>query len=147
MPVPIPLPPSPHFETPTRNVAAWFPANGFYEWKKIGKGKKDKQPYLIRLHEGELFAFAGLWSWWKSPKGEEVTSYAIITTEPNELVKKIYDRMPVILSPKHYGWWLDPEAGGSELLKPYPAGEMETYPVSKRVGLVKNNDPALIEPI
>ena len=55
--------------------------------------------------------------------------------------------MPVILSPKHPAWWLDPEADGAELLKPYPANEMEAFPVGKRVGNVRNNDAELIEPI
>ena len=133
----------PAFRDAYKKRRCLVPANGFFEWKKVGK---DKQPHLIRLHDGELLAFAGLWSWWRNPSsGEEVTSYTIITTEPNELCKKIHDRMPVILSPKHYAQWLDPEADGAELLKPYPSHEMEAYPVNKRVGLVKHNDPGLLE--
>jgi len=137
----------PAFRDAYKKQRCLVPANGFFEWQKTGTGKKDKQPYLIRLRGGDLFAFAGLWSWWKNPAGEEITSYTIITTEPNELLKPIHNRMPVILSPTHYEWWLDPEADGVELLKPFSADEMEAFPVSKRVGLVKNNDPELIEPL
>jgi len=119
-------------------------ANGFFEWQKVGK---EKQPYLIRLKGGELFAFAGLWSWWKSPEGEEITSYTIITTEPNELCTKLHNRMPVILAPRDHEQWLDTGADGAALLKPFAANEMEAFPVSKRVGNVRNNDPELLEPI
>lgn len=137
----------PAFRDAYKKHRCLVPANGFYEWQKVGKSKTDKQPYLIRLHGGELFAFAGLWSWWENPDGEEITSYTIITTEPNEMVKPIHNRMPVILSPANYNRWLDPNQDGANLLKPFPAEEMEAYAVNKRVGLVKNNDPELIEPI
>ena len=134
----------PAFRDAFKKRRCLVPASGFYEWKKEGQ---DKQPYLIRLRNTELFAFAGLWSWWKNPDGDEITSYTIITTEPNSLCAKLHNRMPVILSPKHHAWWLDPEADGADLLRPYPAHEMEAYPVSKRVGNVSNNFPALLDRI
>jgi putative SOS response-associated peptidase YedK len=134
----------PAFRDAYKKRRCLVPANGFYEWKKEGK---DKQPFLVRLKGGELFAFAGLWSWWRSPAGDEITSYTIITTEPNRLCAEIHNRMPVILSLKHHTQWLDPKADSADLLKPYPAAEMEAFPVSKRVGNARNNDASLIEPI
>ena len=121
-------------------------ADGFYEWRKEGA---KKQPHLIRLKSGEPIAFAGLWSAWTDKEdGSEVETDAIITTEANELLKPLHNRMPVILSPDEYDQWLDPESGdGRELLKPYPSDEMEHLPVSTRVNIVRNDDRSLIEPI
>ena len=121
-------------------------ADGFYEWKKIEGGK---QPYLIRLKTAEPLAFAGLWADWKDKdSGERIESCTIITTEPNALMATIHNRMPAILPPDAYDLWLDPEAAnGRTLLGPFPAEAMEAYPVSPRVGNVKNDDAALIEPI
>ncbi len=121
-------------------------ADGFYEWKKIEGGK---QPYLIRLKTAEPLAFAGLWADWKDKaSGERIESCTIITTEPNALMATIHNRMPAILPPEAYDLWLNPEAAdGQGLLLPFPAEAMEAYPVSPRVGNVKNDDPALIEPI
>ncbi|HYE74962.1 MAG TPA: SOS response-associated peptidase, partial [Blastocatellia bacterium] len=84
-----------------------IPADGFYEWKKAKGGN---QPYHIRRRDGELFAFAGLWETWKDENGEKLETCTIITTEPNELMSTIHDRMPVILKPEHEELWLDPKA-------------------------------------
>src|SRR5215471_4175781 len=124
------------------------PVDGFYEWKKTGAGK---QPYAIALADRSLMALAGLWENWRSPAGEWVRSFAIITTTPNELCAELHDRMPVVLAPATWPAWLGEEpAVLSELkalLAPYPSEEMTCWPVSIRVGNVKNNDPSLIEPI
>ena len=96
-------------------------------------------------------ALAGLWENWKSPAGEWVRSFAIITTEPNELCAEQHNRMPVILAPGTWPAWLSEEPADEaqlkSLLAPYPSGGMIAWPVSARVGSVKNNDPSLIEPI
>jgi putative SOS response-associated peptidase YedK len=96
-------------------------------------------------------ALAGLWENWRSPAGEWVRSFAIITTSPNELCAELHDRMPVILARDNWPVWLgeDPAdmAGLKALLAPYPSEELTCWPVSPRVGNVKNNDPSLIEPI
>jgi putative SOS response-associated peptidase YedK len=96
-------------------------------------------------------ALAGLWETWRSRAGERVHSFAIITTRPNELCADLHDRMPVILSPQVWPEWLGEEPVDPSRLKilfaPYPTGEMMCWPVSARVGNVKNNDPSLIEPI
>jgi putative SOS response-associated peptidase YedK len=88
---------------------------------------------------------------WRSPAGERVQSFAIITTTPNELCAELHNRMPVVLGPEAWPTWLGEEPADARRLKvllaPYPAEEMICWPVSVRVGKVKNNDPSLIEPI
>ena len=124
------------------------PVDNFYEWKKTETGK---QPYSIALADGSLMALAGLWENWRSPAGEWVRSFAIITTTPNELCAELHNRMPVVLKPEAWPVWLgeDPADASSlkALLGPLPSDEMTCWPVSARVGNVKNNDPNLVEPI
>ncbi len=134
----------PAFRDAFKRRHALIPADAFYEWRRKGK---DKEPYLIRLKGGGLFAFAGLWSTWRSPEGEDITSYTIMTTEPNALLATIHNRMPVILARDDHERWLANERDSADLLRPYPANDMEAYPVDKRVGNVRNNDAALIEPL
>jgi putative SOS response-associated peptidase YedK len=121
------------------------PADGFYEWQKRGR---TKQPWLIRAKDGSLLAFAGLWEHWRDPAGGTVTSCTIVTGEPNPLVARLHDRMPVILAPDHHEGWLcgDP-ATAQDLLRPFPADRLEAFPVSPRVNSPANDDPGLIEPI
>ncbi|MCS7010834.1 MAG: SOS response-associated peptidase [Anaerolineales bacterium] len=111
-------------------------ANGFYEWKNQAESGK-KIPYFIRLKSGEPFAFAGLWEIWLGADGSEIRSAAIITTEANEVVRPIHERMPVILPRNRYAQWLAPSLQSPldlrRMLHPYPAQEMEAYPVSSRV--------------
>jgi putative SOS response-associated peptidase YedK len=115
------------------------------------KTETGKQPYAIALSDRRLMALAGLWENWRSPAGEWVRSFAIITTEPNELCAQLHNRMPVILKPENWPIWLDEEpaneASLKALLAPFSSNEMTCWPVSSRVGNVKNNDPGLIEPI
>lgn len=124
------------------------PLDGFYEWKKLGR---ERQPYAVALADRRLMAMAGLWDSWRSPAGERLRSFTIVTTEPNELLAPLHDRMPVILAPASWPLWLGEQAADPERLKrllvPYPANDMAVWPVSARVGNVKNNDPALAEPI
>jgi putative SOS response-associated peptidase YedK len=121
-------------------------ADGFYEWQDLGGGKR---PVYIRLKSGRPFGFAGLYEVWTSPEGEAITTCTIITTEANKLMKPIHERMPVIIPKKEEDRWLDPATQDKdllvELLKPYPAEEMEAYPVSKRVNSPRNNTAACIE--
>jgi putative SOS response-associated peptidase YedK len=125
------------------------PLDAFYEWKKLGP--KEKQLYAVALKAGGLMAMAGLWENWKSPTDEWVRSFTIITTPPNALCAEIHDRMPVILPAETWPAWLGEDAVETPQLKallaPYPADRMMCWPVSARVGNVKNNDPSLIEPI
>jgi putative SOS response-associated peptidase YedK len=124
------------------------PADNFYEWKKTATGK---QPYALALADRGIMALAGVWENWHAPGGEWVRSFAIITTTPNDLCREIRNRMPVILKPEAWPAWLGEEPAGvpelRSLLAPYPAGEMICWPVSPRVGSVRNNDADLIEPL
>ena len=124
------------------------PLDNFYEWKKLGK---DRQPYAVALADRRLMAMAGLWESWRSPAGERLRSFAIVTTAANELLAPVHDRMPVILRPENWPLWLGEAPANPARLKallvPYPADDMVIWPVDRRVGNVKNNDPSLIEPI
>jgi putative SOS response-associated peptidase YedK len=140
---------SPAYREPWKRRRCLVPVDWFYEWKKIDE--KTKQPYAISLKDGGLFAFGGLWDTWKNKaSGEELQTYTILTTDPNELLKSIHNRMPVILSQKDYSRWMapaDPAHLPVDLLRPYPAEEMKAWKVSRAVGNVQNNSPGLIAPV
>jgi putative SOS response-associated peptidase YedK len=125
-------------------------ANGFFEWQ-AQPGKKSKVPHFIRLKSGVPFAFAGLWDHWHSSDGSEVRSATIITTEPNELMATLHNRMPVILPPNTYAQWLDPAPQSpnrlQNLLIPFSNGEMEAYPVSTLVNSPGNDQAECILPV
>ena len=128
-----------------------IPADGFYEWQRNGK---TRQPYYFQMKDEAAFAFAGLWDSWRNPSNEfstaAVTSCAIITTSPNELLATIHDRMPVILSPADYDRWLHEDARLDELrelLAPFPADEMKSFPVSAEVNHARAEGPQLVEPV
>lgn len=124
-------------------------ADSFYEWKR--HEDKTKTPMRIKLKDNDLFAMAGLWETWKSPEGESIHSCSVITTKPNNLVKDIHDRMPVILNPEEEKIWLDPSLDNttqlSELLRPLPEDLMEAYEVSSLVNSPKNNSIDLVQKI
>jgi putative SOS response-associated peptidase YedK len=136
---------SPVFREPMKRRRCLVPATGFYEWQALDK--KSKQPWSIEFVDGNLFAFAGLWDRWKDKAtGQPMETYTIITTDPNELLEPIHNRMPVILAPKDYSRWLDPGEPSQlpiDLLRPYPAREMKVWKVSSAVGNVRNNGPEL----
>ncbi|GMU66122.1 MAG: DUF159 family protein [Acidobacteriota bacterium] len=138
----------PSFRDSFKRRRCLIPANGFYEWQKVGP---KKQPWLLRLAGGAPFAFAGLWSSWSDPESREsLETFAIVTTEPNPLAARIHDRMPVILPDAARTAWLDPRTGRERLLGllvAYPAAEMEAFPVSTRVNSPANDDAACVEPI
>jgi len=123
------------------------PFDCFYEWKKLGK---ERQPYAVGLANRRLMAMAGLWETWRSPAGERVRSFTIVTTAPNARLAELHDRMPVILAPENWPAWLGEAPADPEQLKallaPYPADDMDVWPVDRRVGDVKNKGPWLIEP-
>src|SRR5262250_519841 len=121
----------PAFRDPFKYRRCLIPADGFYEWKRIGTSK---QPFCLEVNGGELFAFAGLWDGWKDSSGSWVKTCSILTTTPNAVTSAIHDRMPVILQQDNYNLWLDPGMNVvqvvSELLKPYDVKSMRSYPVS-----------------
>jgi len=137
---------NPTWRTPFRKRRCLVPADGFYEWKRITA--KEKQPYAFGMATEQPFAFAGLWDAWKEPDGGWLISYAIITTDANELMQSVHTRMPVILKPADYDRWLsrdENERPPLDLLRPFDADKMEKHAVDPRVGNVKNNEPGLCD--
>ena len=128
-----------------------IPADGFYEWQKQKGGK---QPHLIGFKDdltpGGVFGFAGLWERWERD-GSTIESCTILTTEPNELLAPIHNRMPVILHPDDYPEWLDTSLQDKDslrhLLRAFPADQMQTVPVSTHVNNPRNEDPACVQPL
>jgi putative SOS response-associated peptidase YedK len=126
------------------------PSDGFYEWKKDPDGKR--RPFRICMSDESPFAFAGIWRVWTADKdskdfasGDEVETFAIITTSANALTKTIHNRMPVILDRADYAGWLGD--GGPAFLRPFPAERMIAYEVGTRVNSVRNNDPDCLTPL
>lgn len=133
----------PAFRSAFRRKRCLIPADGFYEWMTTKQGK---QPFRFHLPHDEPFAFAGLWEEWDRGEGPLQTA-CLITTEPNEVVAPVHNRMPVILSPADYDEWLDPDSdprGLLELLVPFEEGELIATPASKRVNSVRNEGADLL---
>ena len=134
----------PSFKAAFKRRRCLIIADGFYEWQRQ-EGKK--QPYYFRLQNGQTFAFAGLWEHWRSPDGQIINSCTILTTEANDLLRPIHNRMPVILDNENYNTWLDTEIQQTEisrLLHPYRADLMTSYAVSTKVNNPQNNTPECI---
>jgi putative SOS response-associated peptidase YedK len=123
------------------------PASGFYEWKREGDRR---QPYFIARKDGRPMALAGLWDRWTG-QGAQLESCAILTTDANERVRPIHERMPVIISSELFDRWLDPRNHDigelRRLLGQPPAEPLVAYPVSSLVNKPENDSPACIEPI
>lgn len=132
-----------------RHRRCLVPADGFFEWQ--AKGKQPKQPWYFTAVDDQPFAFAGLWEDWLGADGSEIDSFAIIVTEANDLVRPVHDRMPVILSAGDYATWLGedevPTRELQGLLRPFPAKNMKSWPVSRRVNSSANDDASLLEPV
>lgn len=140
----------PSFRTAFHRRRCILPADGFYEWKLESDGKT-RTPYLIARSDGRPFALAGLWETWHDPVGgEPLRTCAIITTTPNELMRPIHNRMPVILDEPAARRWLQPgeadPASLQSLLVPYPSEQMVARVVSRRVNNPRNDSPDLLDP-
>ena len=137
----------PSFRSAFRSRRCLVVADGFYEWQKTN-GKK--QPYYIRLQNDRPFGLAGLWERWEKG-GEPVESCTILTTDANELMQPIHERMPVILSPDQYDLWLDPRCQDTEkmanLLRPYSSKDLLAYPVSTLVNNWRHDEAKCVEAI
>ena len=124
-----------------------LPADGFFEWRRSGKAK---QPFHFGMHDDSLFAFAGLWDRWRDPTGTVIESCTILTTTPNSLLADVHDRMPVILRQENYDQWLDLRVEDvkalAELLAPFDAAKMKSFPVSSRINAVANDDADCVLP-
>lgn len=138
----------PSFRAAFKHQRCLIPATGFYEWEAVNK--KTKQPYLITRSGQPLFAFAGLWERWTSPENDIVESCTILTTEADEEIKHLHERMPIILEPDHFEEWLDPQlenaARAEELLRPSQPYEWQTKMVSTVVNYARTEGPQCIEP-
>lgn len=139
----------PSFRNALKRRRCLIPASGFYEWQASKEG--GKQPFWIRRKDGGLLALAGLWETWQGPNGEELDTCAILTTDPNEVMAPIHDRMPVILGKDAYAAWLDcsdeTRAGIPALMHPCPASWLVADPVGKAVGNSRNEGAELIRPL
>ena len=136
---------TPNWREPFKKRRCLVPADAFYEWKKLDA--KTRQPFAFMLDGGAPFAFAGLWDAWKSPQGDWLQSYTIITTDANEVMAPVHTRMPVILEPRDYARWLSRDATEQpplNLLRPFPAKAMERRLANPMVGNVKNNGPEML---
>ena len=138
----------PSFRTALARRRCLVLADGFYEWRRSGNVKR---PMRIVLRSGELFAFAGLWESWRDPDGDIIQSCTIITTEANDLVRPIHDRMPVILPREMEPFWLDHDVQDpttlAQVLVPYPSELMDTYVVSSLVNRPGNDGPEVSVPV
>lgn len=135
----------PSFREALKKKRCLIVADSFYEWKRM---EDRKVPMRIKMKNNELFAMAGLWESWTSPRGEIVHTCTILTTEPNDLMSTIHDRMPVILKEEDEQIWLNPAIKSIDELKsfliPLENGLLEAYEVSDKVNSPKNNAPELI---
>ncbi len=134
----------PAFRSAFQRRRALIPASGFFEWKREGN---TKIPYFIGMKDMRIFAFGGLWERWIHDNNF-LETFTILTTEANELVRPIHDRMPVIISENLYDIWLLPGTDISRvisLLSPYPDQEMQIYPISKLVNNPQNDSPEILQ--
>lgn len=137
----------PSFRNAFRRRRCLIPSSGFYEWQRRERGK---QPYFVRMRDGRLFAFAGLWDRWESPDGGAVETCTILTTSANAVLAPIHDRMPVILPKAMWEIWLDPTNQNIEMLQkllvPAPDHLLTMYEVATLVNNVRNKSSDLIAP-
>jgi putative SOS response-associated peptidase YedK len=137
----------PSFKNSLKSRRCLVISDGFFEWKKMAGLK---QPYRVTLKNEDLYAYAGLWDIWKDTQGNAVNSFTIITTDANELVSELHNRMPVILNREDEALWLDNHAETGDLLnllKPFPSELMTKFPVSTLVNSPLNNSPDIIKRI
>ncbi len=140
----------PSFRAAFKRRRCIIPASGFFEWQKTNGAK---QPYYITSATGDILGFAGLWEQWSGPDGEELESCTILTTDPNEAVSKLHNRMPVILAPEDYDEWLGRPGDATpaqlsqlkHLFRPFPDRLITLYPVSTFVNSPRNEGAACVE--
>lgn len=139
----------PAFKEAFKKQRCLIPANGFYEWQKLKDGSK--QPYFIRFEDKHPMAFGGIWDRWKSLEGKVIQSFSILTTQPNEVMKPIHNRMPVIIDPEKFDVWLNPIINNGEdlqmLLQPYKSSNLIAYKISSYINSPKNQGEQCIAPL
>jgi len=133
----------PSFSESFQRRRCLIPADGFFEWRNVGRSKR---PYYFQLSDESQFAFAGIWDQWRNAESS-ITSCAIITTAANELIEALHDRMPSILQPDSYDVWLDPKTDPAvlkKMLAPFPSSKMRSHPVSSAVNYPENDSAELL---
>jgi putative SOS response-associated peptidase YedK len=137
----------PSFRDALRSRRCVIPASGFYEWARHGRAR---QPWLFRRRDDRPFGLAGLWESWRAPDGSTLESCAVITTEPNDLMRPIHDRMPAILAPEHFTPWLDQRvtdaAELAPLLRVAPTETLHAVAVRRYVSNVRHEGPECLVP-
>jgi putative SOS response-associated peptidase YedK len=137
----------PSFRDALQTRRCVIPASGFYEWEAVGRARK---PWLFRRRDEQPFGLAGLWESWRAPNGTTLETCAVITTEPNELMRPIHHRMPVMLAPGQLAAWLDPCVTKPETLAPFlrpaTAEAMSAVAVSSQVSNVRHEGPECLAP-
>jgi putative SOS response-associated peptidase YedK len=138
----------PAFRNAMKYRRCLVPADGFYEWQRVGAGKR---PFYVGLKDGGPFAFAGLWEVWTGPNGEELETAAIVTTQASPSIAHIHDRMPVMLEPDAFDSWLDCKTVDAEMaaamIAPARDERLAVHQVSPAVNRVANDDASLIAPV
>lgn len=137
----------PSFRNAMKRRRCLIPADGFYEWNEA---TNPRRPYIVRPRDGKPVAFAGLWEAWTGPNGEEMETAAVITCEANRMLAPIHHRMPVVISPEAFDFWLDPKVDAqtaAALLVPAPENLFEAWEISRDVNRVTNDHPGLLEPV
>ena len=137
----------PAFRAAYRARRCIIPASGFYEWMPLAGGK---QPYYIAPANDDFFGFAGLWERWGKSDGDTLDTFTIVTTDANDTIRPLHERMPVILEPDNYGLWLAKATDLDrvrQLFVPCPDTLLRMHPVSKAVGNARHEGPSLIEPV
>jgi len=141
-------PDKPSFRSAFKSRRCLIPADGFFEWQTLEKGKK--QPILFRRPNGDVFSFAGLWETWTDPDGKPLTTCSLMTTSANETVQQFHDRMPVILGQNQYAFWLDPASEKTalrDLLRPAPPGFLNPLAVGPTVNNSRYDGPECVQPL
>ena len=137
----------PSFRNAMKRRRCLIPADGFYEWNEAATPRR---PYVVRPRHGGPVAFAGLWESWMGPNGEELETAAVITTDANKTLHPIHHRMPVVIPPEAFDFWLSPKVDAltaAALLVPAPESLFEAYEISAAVNRVANDSAELLEPL
>jgi putative SOS response-associated peptidase YedK len=135
------------FRDAYRKRRCLVPIDNFFEWKAI-KGQKAKQPFAIGMRDRSPFGLAGVWENWRDPETDHwLRTFAIVTTDSNDLVAQIHDRMPAILAPRDFERWLGDEADPHDLLQPFPSEPMRMWPISIRVNKPENDDAGILDEV
>jgi putative SOS response-associated peptidase YedK len=140
----------PTFRNAMERRRCLIPADVFYEWQAV-QGQRRKQPWAVALPGGEIFALGGLWEYWKPPEGGDgLVTCTILTTEPNQLLQPIHDRMPVIIHPDRYRSWLDPRTprpAVEDMVRLWPSDELRAWRISHRVNDADADDASVLQPL